>query len=109
MLQQLDTAWLYCFASAPDVHNKTYFTLFVDREGSNGREILATISLSYLFADRGGAGAMVKSYTPPFGLSQEHKDFAVNSLWAPNAIAVTYFLSVNGAEAYAQANLIYLN
>ncbi|RJF93950.1 hypothetical protein [Sphingomonas cavernae] len=108
MLQNLDTAWLYCFSSTPGTHHKTYFTLFVDRAGSNGREILATISLSYLFTDRGGAGAMVKSYTPPFGTPFEHKDFAVNSLWAPDAIAVTYFLSVNGAEAYAQANLFYL-
>jgi len=109
MIQALDTAWLYAFASHPDAHSKAYYTLFVDSPGSRGRQVLATISLSYMYTDRGGAGCMVKSYTPPFGPPMEHKDFAVNSLWAPNAIAVTYFLSVNGAEAYGQANLFYLS
>ena len=54
-----------------------------------------------------GAGAWIRSVTPPFGPPAEFHDFAVNSFFAPQAISVTYALSARGAEAFAQGNLFF--
>ena len=70
--------------------------------------VFATISLSYLTSLSGlGAGAWIRSVTPPFGPSADFHDFAVNSFFAQQAISVTFGLSARGAEAYAQANVFY--
>lgn len=108
MLQSLSTAWLYAYSSGAGATSRAYYTVFTGNR--NGREILATISLSHLTTLSGlGAGAWIGYVTPPFGPPAEFHDFAVNSLYWPNAIAVTFRLNARGAEAYAQANLFYLS
>lgn len=106
MIQAMSTAWLYAYSPNADSPQYTYYTVYTGR--GNGRAVLATISLSYLTTLSGfGAGAWIRSVTPPFGPPADFHDFAVNSFFAQQAIAVTFGLSARGAEAYAQANVFY--
>jgi hypothetical protein len=106
MIQTMSTAWLYAYSSDQSATARAYHTVFTG--DSNGRPVMATVSLSYLTTLSGsGGGALVKSVTPPFGPPLEFNDFAVNSTFSPNAIAVTFGLSARGAEAYAQANVFF--
>ena len=106
MIKTLDTAWLYAYSPNADTPQYTYYTVFTGAR--NGAPVLATISLSYLTTlSTLGAGAWIRSVTPPFGPPLDFHDFAVNSFFFPQAIAITFGLSARGAEAYAQANVFY--
>ena len=109
MIWGMYTAWLYSYSSTPGNQQDTFYTAFLDgpREPKmNGQSVMAQISLSYLTTlSEQGAGALVHSYTPPFGPDVEFHDFKYNSVWAPNALAVTFALSASGAEAYAQGTI----
>ncbi len=107
MIKTLDTAWLYAYSPNAGSPQYTYFTVFTGAR--NGAPVFATISLSYLTTlSTLGAGAWIRSVTPPFGPSIDFHDFAVNSFFFQQAISVTFGLSARGAEAYAQANVFYL-
>ncbi len=108
MLHHIDTAWLYAYSSDGSHQKDTYYTVFVSgpRPQRDGQAVLAQISLSYLTTlSTFGAGALVHSYTPPFGGETQFHDYKYNSVSAPNAIAVTFALEARGAEAYALATL----
>jgi hypothetical protein len=106
MIQTMSTVWLYAYSPNAGTPTATYHTVFTgDR---NGRAIFATVSLSYLTTlSTLGAGAWIRSVTPPFGPPADFHDFAVNSFFAPQATAVTFGLSARGAEAYAQGNVFF--
>jgi hypothetical protein len=76
-----------------DQHN-AFYTVFVDgpREPkTNGQSLLAQISLSYLTTlSEGGAGALVHSYTPPFGPDAEFHDYKFSRFdrWSLSAIGI---------------------
>jgi len=109
MIWGMYTAWLYSYSSTVGDQQDTFYTVFVDgpREPKvNGQSILAQISLSYLTsASQGGAGALVHSYTPPFGPDVVFHDFKYNAVWEDEALSVTFGLNSNGAEAYAQGTV----
>ena len=109
MIWGVYTAWLYSYSPTAGAQNDTFYTVFVDgprQPKMNGQSVLAQISLSYLTTlSEQGAGALVHSYTPPFGPDVEFHDFKYNSVWAPNALSVTFGLSASGAESYAQATI----
>jgi hypothetical protein len=106
MIETMDTVWLYAFSPNADNTSRAYFTVFTGKR--EGRPIMATVSLSYLTTlSSYGAGALIKSVTPPFGPPAEFNDFAMNSVFWPNAIAVTFSLSARASEAYAQGNVFY--
>lgn len=106
MIKDLSTVWLYAYSSNASAQSVAYHTVYTG--APNGRPILATVSLSYLTTlSTVGAGAWIRSVTPPFGPPAEFHDFAVNSFYANQAIAVTFGLSARGAEAYAQGNVFY--
>lgn len=106
MIDTMDTVWLYAFSPNAGHTTHAYHTVFTGNR--DGRAIMATVSLSYLTTLSGyGAGALIRSWTPPFGPSAEFLDFAANSVFAPNAIAVTFGLSARASEAYAQGNVFY--
>lgn len=106
MIQTMSTAWLYAYSPNADSPQYTYYTVYTGNR--NGAAVFATISLSYLTSLSGlGAGAWIRSVTPPFGPPADFHDFAVNSFFAQQAISVTFGLSARGAEAYAQANVFY--
>ena len=72
----------------------------------NGQAVLAQISLSYLTTlSEEGAGALVRSYTPPFGPDVEFLDFANNSIYAEQCLSVTFELNAYAAESYAAATI----
>jgi hypothetical protein len=109
MIQDIATAWLYAYSSDASTQARAVHTVFVARGETNGREVLAQTSLSYLTTLSGfGAGAWVRSYTPPFGPPAEFFDFKHNSLYAPNAIAITFALNARAAEAYALGTIFFL-
>jgi hypothetical protein len=106
MIQTLNTAWLYAYSPNGSTPALAYHTVFTGNP--NGRAIFATVSLSHLTTLNSlGAGAWIRSVTPPFGPPAEFHDFAVNSFFAPQAIAVTFGLSARGSEAYAQGNVFF--
>ena len=106
MITDINNVWLYAFSPDTNTPSKAYFTIFTGN--SNGRAVYANISLSYLAAlSTGGAGALIKSWTPPFGPDVVNSDFADNALFAPNAIAVTFAMTAQGAEAYAQGYVFF--
>lgn len=109
MLWGMETAWLYAYSSDGGSQQDTLYTVFINgpREPPmNGQSVVAQISLSHLTTlSEFGAGALVHSYTPPFGPDVEFHDYQYNSVWAPNALAVTFKLSARGAEAYAAATV----
>jgi hypothetical protein len=107
MIKDMSTVWLYAYSSNAGTPAVTYHTVFTGG-APNGRAIFATVSLSYLTTLNAlGGGAWIRSVTPPFGPPAEFFDFAVNSKYAGQAIAVTFGLSARGAEAYAQGNVFY--
>jgi hypothetical protein len=80
MIQTMNTAWLYAYSPNGDSPQYTYYTVYTGNR--NGRAVLATISLSYLTTLSGlGAGAWIRSVTPPFGPPADFHDFAVNSFF----------------------------
>jgi hypothetical protein len=106
MIKDMSTVWLYAYSPNAATPSVAYHTVYTG--APNGRPILATVSLSYLTTlSTMGAGAWIRSVTPPFGPPAEFHDFAVNSFYAGQAIAVTFGLSARGAEAYAQGNVFY--
>ena len=106
MIETMDTVWLYAFSPNAGHTSRAYFTVFTGSR--RGREIMATVSLSYLTTLSGyGAGALIKSVTAPFGPPADFTDFAMNSVYWPNALAVTFGLSARASEAYAQGNVYY--
>ena len=110
MLHDIDAVWLYAYSPRVGEPTKAYYTLYFGRLLERGRAVMATVSLSYLATlSTGGAGARIKDYRTSFGGLVPFADFAVNSVYAPDAISVTYALSANGAEGYAQGNLFYLS
>ena len=107
MIQTMETAWLYAYSPDANTPISAYHTVYTG-DPNNGRAIFATVSLSYLTTlSTLGAGAWILDVTPPFGPPAEFHDFAVNSFFAPQAIAVTFGLSARGAEAYAQGNVFF--
>jgi hypothetical protein len=107
MIRDMSTVWLYAYSSNPASPSNTYYTVYTGG-APNGRAIFATVSLSYLTTiSTFGAGARIGSVTPPFGPPAQYNDFAVNSIYAGQAIAVTFVLNARGAEAYAQGNVFY--
>jgi len=111
-IEDIITVWLYAYSSKADSTAAAFHTVFVATEAqqrSRGRAVLAQTSLSYLAAlPKCGAGTLVTSYTPPFGPPFVTKDFKDNSLFAPNAIAVTFELAARGSEAYASGTIFLL-
>lgn len=108
MIQSLSTVWLYSYSPSGGSPSNAYYTVYTGG-APNGRPIFATISLSYLTTiSTLGGGARISSVTPPFGPPAEYNDFAVNSIYAGQAIAVTFALNARGAEAYAQGTVFYL-
>ena len=107
MIQGLSTAWLYAYSPNANAPSYAYHTIYTG--DPNGRAIFATVSLSYLTTlSTLGGGAWIRSVTPPFGPPADFHDFAVNSIFAQQAISVTFGLSARGAEAYAQGNVFFL-
>ena len=110
MLQDMQTVWLYAYSPRIGQDSKTYYTVYMGRLLGSSREVMATTALSYLTTlSGGGAGTLIKNYRTRFGALHSFTDFAMNSVYVPDAIAVTFGLSANGAEAYAQGNLFYLS
>lgn len=108
MVDSIATAWLYAYSPRAEQPVHTLHTVFVSgpREKQNGQAVLAEISLSYLTTvSKQGAGALVRSYTPPFGPDWESVDFKDNSVYVPQCLSVTFELSATAAEAYAQATI----
>ena len=109
MVWGIETAWLYAYSSSGNQQQDTFYTVFVTgprQPRMNGQSVLAQASLSYLTTlSTLGAGTLVHSYTPPFGPDVEFHDYKYNSVYAPNALAVTFVLSARGAEAYALATV----
>ena len=104
-IENILTCWLYAYspqASAPQHAFHSVFVATNAEQRHNGRPILAQTSLSHLTsATTYGAGALVSSYTPPFGPPWVSKDFKDNSLYAPQAISVTFELAATAAEAWS--------
>jgi hypothetical protein len=111
-IENILTCWLYAYspqASAPQHSFHTVFVATNAEQRHNGRAILAQTSLSYLTCvTTYGAGALVSSYTPPFGPPWVSKDFKDNSLYAPQAISVTFELAATAAEAWALGTVFLL-
>ena len=111
IIEDIATVWQYSYSPSADKPSQAYHTVYVattDEERRRGRAIIAQTGLSYLTSlNSYGAGALISSYTPPFGPPPVSTDFKDNSLYAPQAIAVTFQLSAFAAEAYA-AGTIYL-
>lgn len=104
-IENILTCWLYAYSPNEGVNSSAFHTVFVattPEHRTRGRAILAQTALSYLTAvATRGAGALVTSFTPPFGPPVVTKDFKDNSLYAPNAIAVTFELSAVAAESWS--------
>jgi hypothetical protein len=106
MIRDMTTVWLYSYSPNADTPSNAYHTVYTG--DPNGRAVFATVALSYLTTiTKLGAGARIRSVTPPFGPPAEYFDFAYNSIYAGQAIAVTFTLNARGAEAYAQGNMFY--
>lgn len=109
MIYDISTAWLYAYSPDAADPSYAYFTVFVSgprQPADNGQAILAQTSLSYLAAvEKQGAGATIHSYTPPFGPDVEFHDFKYNSIFEDEALAVTFELVANAAEAYSAATV----
>ncbi|QIF04621.1 hypothetical protein [Roseimicrobium sp. ORNL1] len=107
MIHNLNTAWLYAYSPNANTPSTAYHTVYTG-SAPNGRAIFATVSLSHLTTlNAMGAGAWIRSVTPPFGPPAEFHDFAHNSHYSGQVIAVTFALSARGAEAFAQASVFY--
>ena len=113
MVYSVSTAWLYAYSSSAAQQQDTFYTVFVSgpREPAiNGQAVLAQIALSYMTTLSGeGAGALVHSYSPPFGPDVEFHDFKYNSIFSNQCLAVTFDLSAHAAEAYALATIFVLD
>ncbi len=111
-IEDIVTRWLYAYSSDASVTAAAFHTVFVAKtaeQQTRGRPILAQTSLSYLaLVTTHGAGALVTSFTPPFGPPFVTKDFKDNSLFAAQAIAVTFELVASAAEAYSTATVFLL-
>lgn len=111
-IEKIVTCWLYAYSPQASAPQHTFHTVFVATtpdERHNGRAILAQTSLSHLTAvTTYGAGALVSSYTPPFGPPWVSKDFKDNSLYAPQAISVTFELAATAAEAWSLGTVFLL-
>ena len=109
MIYDIGTAWLYAYSPDADHPAHALYTVYVSgpREPKmNGQAVLAQIALSYLTTlSEEGAGALVRSYTPPFGPDAEFTDFSYNSVYAEQCLAVTFELNAYGAESYATASI----
>jgi hypothetical protein len=109
MIESVATAWLYAYSPTPDQPQKAYHTVFVSEPRTDGREVLAQTSLSHLTTMGGyGAGAWILSYVPPFGPAVEFHDFKFNSVYAPNALSITFGLSARAAESYSLGTIFFL-
>ena len=110
-IDQIATVWLYAYSSHYTATSPTFHTVFVattPEQQRNGRPVLAQVSLSYVTSvTTWGGGALVTGFTPPFGPPFVTKDFKDNSLYAPQATAVTFQLVAKAAELYA-VGTIYL-
>ena len=99
------TCWLYAYSPNESTPTAAFHTVFVamnQEQRTRGRAILAQTALSYLTCvSKRGAGALVTSFTPPFGPPFVTKDFKDNSLYAPQAIAVTFELAAVAAESWS--------
>jgi len=107
MIQTMATAWLYAYSPDANQPSYAYYTIYTDNP-PNGRAVLATCALNYLTTLSGyGGGTWIRSVTPPFGPPAEFHDFAVNSIYGDQVLAVTYGLSARAAESYAQCNMFF--
>jgi hypothetical protein len=110
-IEDIVTIWQYSYSPNAATPSQAYYTVYVattDEQRRRGRPIIAQTSLSYLTClSSWGAGALISSYTPPFGPPPVTTDFKDNSLRVSQAIAVTFQLSAFAAEAYA-AGTVYL-
>jgi hypothetical protein len=111
-IENIVTCWLYAYSSSASAPQHTFHTVFVATNAEqrhNGRAILAQTSLSYLTCvTTRGAGALVSSFTPPFGPPWVTKDFKDNSLFTPQAMSVTFELAATAAEAWSLGTIFLL-
>lgn len=111
-IDNIVTCWLYAFSSQASAPQHTFHTVFVATNAEqrhNGRAILAQTSLSYLTCvSTRGAGALVSSFTPPFGPPWVTTDFKDNSLYAPQALSVTFELAATAAESWSLGTVFLL-
>ena len=111
-IENILTCWLYAYSPNPNAPAHTFHTVFVAtnaEQRQRGRAILAQTSLSYLTCvTTHGAGALVSGFTPPFGPPWVTKDFKDNSLYAPQAISVTFQLAATAAEAWSSGTVFLL-
>ena len=111
-IDDIVTCWLYAYSSHHTKPAHTFHTVFVAtnaEEQQRGRAILAQTSLSYLTnVTTHGAGALVSGFTPPFGPPWTTKDFKDNSLYTPQAIAVTFQLAAYSAESWSLGTVFLL-
>jgi hypothetical protein len=107
MIQSMSTAWLYAYSPDANTPSQAYYTIYTNNP-PNGRAVMATVSLNYLTTlNSYGGGTWIRSVTPPFGPPAEFHDFAVNSFFGQQVLAVTYGLSTRAAEGYAQCNMFF--
>jgi len=111
-IENIVTTWLYAFSPQASAPQHTFHTVFVATNAEhrhNGRPILAQTSLSYLTCvTTRGAGALVSSVTPPFGPPWTTTDFKDNSVFAPQALAVTFELAATAAESWSLGTVFLL-
>jgi hypothetical protein len=108
LIEDMATAWLYAYSPNSGKPTKTYHTVFTGDPRRNGRTVVATIALSHLASiSSWGAGALVKSYTVPFGPPWVSSDFKDNSVYVPNSTSITFGLSAVAAESWAQATIYF--
>ena len=111
-IEGIATCWLYAYSSHESAPTAAFHTVFVatnPEQQRRGRAILAQTSLSYLTCvTTHGAGALVTSFTPPFGPPFVTKDFKDNSLFAAQAISVTFELAASAAESWSLGTVFLL-
>jgi hypothetical protein len=108
MIKDVYTAWLYAFS--PNADNPQFTNYTVQLPQVPGQRVVAQIALSHMAAvAMRGAGAVIKSYTPPFGPEFVFpSDFKYNNVYIENCWAVTFELAATAAEAYAVGTIFIL-
>lgn len=110
IIRNVQTVWLYAFSPRLGEERKAYFTVFAAKKEGGPQTVMATTALSYLTSlDGAGAGTLIKDVTTVSGGLEVFTDFVINSVLRVDTISLSWGLSANGAEAYAQGNLFYLS
>ena len=96
MVQYIVPVWAYAYSSDYQVAEKAYVTVPL-----SGQSVYVQVALSFLTSvTMHGAGALIKSYTPPFGPDIEFNDFKYNGMYIRECWGVTFELSAVASEAY---------